>query len=334
MCVTRGALVESVHAAAACAVSASGRVALALGDIDAPVYLRSAAKPFIAAEVVRSGAAERFGLTPRELAVVAASHGGEPFHVAAVAGLLAKLGLGPEALRCGAHPPTYEPAAAALAASASVPSPLHSNCSGKHAGLLALALHLGADTATYLEATHPAERAALAFCARMVGEPPEALPLGIDGCGIPVFATSLRRGALAFARLATLAGIADDDAASLATVRAAMVAEPAYVAGTGRFDTALMLATGGRIACKAGAEGVHGGALVREGLGLALKVQDGATRAVAPVALAAYAALGGTEPDERAALAAFARPIVRNVAGDPVGEIFARADTIEAALAS
>ncbi len=161
--VTRGPLVESVHAVAACAARDDGTVALALGAVDAPVFLRSTAKPFIAAEIVRSGTAQRFGFDGRELAIIAASHGGEPFHVAAVSGILAKIGLGPEALQCGAHPPSYEPAAAALAAAGVAPSALHNNCSGKHAGILAMCVHLGADPATYLDAAHPVQRRSWAF---------------------------------------------------------------------------------------------------------------------------------------------------------------------------
>lgn len=326
--VTRGPLVESVHAVAACAARDDGTVALALGAVDAPVFLRSTAKPFIAAEIVRSGTAQRFGFDARELAIIAASHGGEPFHVAAVSGILAKIGLGPEALQCGAHPPSYEPAAAALAAAGVAPSALHNNCSGKHAGILAMCVHLGADPATYLHAAHPVQRRILGFCARLCDEPLETLLLATDGCGIPVFATSLRHAARAFARFATLGELADADAQALAAVRDAMSAEPAYVAGSGRFDSALIAQTGGRIVGKAGAEGVHGDALRREGLGLALKVIDGNKRAVPPAAMALLGELGALEAGERAALANFAAATVANVAGGAVGTIVARPDTI------
>lgn len=325
----RGAVVESVHALAACAASADGSVALAYGDIDTPVYLRSAAKPFIAAAVVRSGAADRFALTARELAVIAASHGGEPFHVAAVRAILERIGLDHSMLRCGAHAPAYEPAAAVLAAAGEAPSALHNNCSGKHAGMLAMCVALGYDPAGYLAPDHPVQRDVLRMCARLVDEEPSGLPLGIDGCGIPVFATTLRRAARAFARLATLDAVAAPDAAALHRVREAMAAEPAYVGGTDRFDTALIEATGGRVVGKAGAEGVHGDALLREGLGLALKVIDGSRRAMAPGALALLGELGALESAERVRLEPFAAPVVRNVAGRIVGGIACRVpDTI------
>jgi L-asparaginase II len=319
--ITRGDLVESSHVVDFCVTDARGDVLLADGDIERPVFLRSAAKPFIAAAIVATGAADRFAFDARELAVIAASHNGEPIHVAAVRGILAKIGLGVEALQCGAHAPAFEPAAAALAAAGEAPSALHNNCSGKHAGILAACVHLGLDPAGYLSAEHPVQRRILDLCARLAGVPAASLPLAVDGCGIPVYAVSLRRAAWSFARLATLDGVGAADAAALERVRAAMRTEPRYVAGTGRFDTALMEATGGRIVCKAGAEGVHGDALLREGLGLVLKVRDGARRAAAPAALAICERLGALEPGEAAALGAFAAPVVHNVAGATVGRV-------------
>jgi L-asparaginase II len=332
--VTRGPLVESVHRIAACAVDASGRLALSSGDVDVPVYIRSAAKPFIAAEVVASGAADRFGFTDEDLAVIAASHNGEPFHVARVRDILQRIGLPESALQCGAHAPAYDPAAAALTAAGEPFSAIHNNCSGKHAGILALCVTLGFDPAGYLAPDHPAQRRILAFCARMTNENARQLPIGVDGCGIPIFATPLRKAALAFARLATLEGLDAADARHLGRVRAAMAARPNFVAGTGRLDTALMEATGGRIVCKAGAEGVHGDALRREGLGLVVKVVDGARRAAAPAVMALLGELGALEPEEVARLSEFATPPVFNVAGRIVGRIEAEAETIAAGGAS
>lgn len=316
---TRGERIESVHDVAACIADADGHVLRALGDIDEPVFLRSSVKPFIAADVVACGAATRFGFDARELAVMAASHNGESFHVAAVESILAKIGVDAGALQCGAQVPSYEPAAKALAATGAPATALHNNCSGKHAGMLAMCVHLGFDLRTYLALEHPAQQRILGFCARILGQRVEELPLGIDGCGIPVFATSLRHAARAFARFATLASLDDADAAALVTVRAAMVAEPAYVGGSERFDSALLVATGGRVVGKAGAEGVHADALCREGLGLVLKVVDGARRAVPPATMALLAAAGALAAPEVAALERFARPQIRNVAGHLVG---------------
>jgi L-asparaginase II len=316
--VSRGDRIESVHAVAACAVTVDGEVLLALGDIDEPVYLRSAAKPFIAAAVVRSGAAERFGLDDRDLAIMSASHNGEPDHVAAVRALLEKIGAQPGDLQCGAHAPSYEPAALALA---EPPTVLHNNCSGKHAGILALCRMLDAPFAGYVDAGHPAQRAILALCERVSDDRFGAGRLGIDGCGIPVYATSLRHAARSFARLATLRDLDPDDAAALARVRAAMIAEPFYVAGTGRFDTDLLRIGNGRIACKAGAEGVHASALLDLEAGLVLKVVDGARRAAPPAAVALLARLGALDDMQVSALESHASFAVKNVAGLRVGTI-------------
>ncbi|MBV8354553.1 MAG: asparaginase, partial [Candidatus Eremiobacteraeota bacterium] len=188
--VFRGARLESRHHVAACAVDARGTVLFRLGTVDVPVFLRSSAKPFIAGAVVRGGAADAFGFDARDLALISASHGGEPGHIEGVRAILRKAGVEESALRCGAHPPLHEPSAQALSARCEQPTAIHNNCSGKHAGILALAKHLGADLATYLEAGNPAQREILALCERVVGERFEGDRLAVDGCGIPVFATT------------------------------------------------------------------------------------------------------------------------------------------------
>src|SRR6202049_365541 len=213
--VTRGPAVESVHAVAACAVDARGREMLVLGDVDVPIFLRSSAKPFIAGAIVASGAAAHYDLDDREIAVICASHNGEAFHVETVRAILQKIGLDESDLRCGAHAPAYEPAAAQLAAQGRAPSAIHNNCSGKHAGILAMCRHLGVDHASYLAVDNPAMRRVLAFCARLSDDDAPRWPGGVDGCGIPAYATPLRRAALAFARLATLEGLAREDASAL-----------------------------------------------------------------------------------------------------------------------
>jgi L-asparaginase II len=305
--VTRGERVESTHAVAACACDDRGNVLLARGTIDVPVFLRSAAKPFIAAAVVRAGAAERFGLTEREIAAIAASHAGEPLHVETVESILAKIGASEADLQCG-------PA----------PTVLRNNCSGKHAGILALARLRGHSLAGYLDVEHPAQREILDFCERVFADRFTPDRIGVDGCGIPAFATTLASAARAFARFATLSGFDDADRAALATVRAAMAAHPWIVAGTGRFDTDLMAASAGAIVAKAGAEGVQACAFLAGGAGLVLKVVDGASRARPAAALALLRRLDAIDDAVERALSAHARAPVRNVAGRVVGEIRAR----------
>jgi L-asparaginase II len=323
--VTRGDRFESIHAVAACACDVDGTVVLALGTNDEPVFLSSSAKPFITAAGVRAGTAQRFGFDDRELALISASHNAQAFHVEGVRGILTKIGATVDDLRCGAHAPTYRPAAAALRAHGEKPTALHNNCSGKHAGILALARVLEAPFEGYLEPGHPAQRAILAFCERVSDDAFTSDKLGIDGCGIPAYATSLRNAARSFARLATLDQLDPADAAALARVRAAMIAEPDYVAGTKRFDTDLIRAGNGRIVCKGGAEGVLATALLDGGLGLVLKVVDGAQRAAPPAALALLRQLGALDDEQVSALHAHASPTVANHAGTIVGHVAALA---------
>jgi L-asparaginase II len=319
--VTRGDLVESSHRVAACAIDARGRVLSAAGDIDVPVYLRSAAKPFIAAAAIAAGVDTAFGLDGREIAVMSASHAGEPMHVEAVLSTLNKIGMSVADLQCGVHWPYDETAADALRRSGATPTALHNNCSGKHAGILALCKVIGADTASYLSAENPAQQRILEFCARISNDDAATWPLGVDGCGIPVYATSLRNAAVSFTRLATLDDLSDSDARALGVVRDAMVSHPAYVAGTGQFDTELMTAGAGSILSKGGAEGVHGVAAIARGFGYVSKVLDGTSRARGPSSIALLRRLNALDDAQVAALGRFAHPKVYNRAGNAVGEI-------------
>jgi len=319
--VTRGDLVESIHRVAACAVNARGDVLYAAGDIDVPVYLRSTAKPFIAATVIAAGAREAFDLDMREIAIMAASHDGEPFHVEAVRSILRKIGMDESALQCGPQLPYNEAAAHALLRAGEAPTAIYNNCSGKHAGILALCKLIGADTATYLDVHNPAQQRILALCARLSDDDASTWHIGVDGCGIPVYATPLRKAALSFARFASLEGIDPRDAMALLVVRDAMVSFPEYIAGTRAFDSVFMRATGGAIACKGGAEGVWGAAAIPQGFGYVSKVIDGASRARAPLSIAALHRLGVLTDAQLETLGAFANPIVYNRAGRAVGEV-------------
>jgi L-asparaginase II/putative methionine-R-sulfoxide reductase with GAF domain len=318
---TRGDGIESVHRVAWCVADESGRVLESAGTLDIPVFLRSAAKPFIAGAIVASGAAQRFGFDGREIAVMTGSHNGEAFHVAAVGSMLQKMGLSEDALLCGPHLPYDEASAHSLLQAGGKPRAIHNNCSGKHAGILALGAMLGAPIETYLDRNNPVQEEILTFCARICGVDLSRLTLGVDGCGIPVFAVPLPAGATAFARLATLRHLSDADANALHIVRDAMIAHPEYVGGTGEFDTALMQAAGGSIAAKSGAEGVHGMAAIAPGLGALLKTVDGNGRAVPPAAMDLARRAKLVESAALDALRAFAKPEVCNRSGRIVGDI-------------
>ncbi len=305
--VTRGERIESTHDVAACACDDSGAILLKRGTIDVPVFLRSSAKPFIAAAAVRAGVVERFGLTPAELALMCGSHMAESVHLETAASILTKIGASIDDLQCGGKP-----------------SALYNNCSGKHAGILALARLRGEPFAGYLDVAHPVQREILEFCERSFGDRFTPDRIGVDGCGIPTFAVTLAIAARTFARFATLRGFGDADRDALATVRAAMTAEPLMVAGSGRFDTDLMIVTGGRVVAKGGAEGVHASALLGPGAGLVLKTIDGAARAVPPATLALLARLDVLDAAAKERLSGHSRPPVRNVAGRIVGEVRTR----------
>jgi L-asparaginase II len=282
-----------------------------VGDPGGYVYARSSAKPFQAMPLVLSGVADALGLTDEELAVACASHNAEEPHLEAVRSVLKKAHLSEEDLQNGAHPPLYAPAAAKLARSGEEPKSIHGNCSGKHAGMLALCVHMGWETGSYRDPDHPLQLWMVEIVARVCGLERDEILLGGDGCGVPAFGMPLKNLATGFARLATGESLPDDLAGAAERVRGVMREHPYMVAGTERFDTVVM--SGTDLVSKSGAEAMFC-AGSPEGWGLALKVSDGASRAVRPAALATLARRGVEVPDETPA-----RP-VRDLHGEVVGE--------------
>jgi L-asparaginase II len=327
--VTRGPIVESVHYGAAAVADPQGTLVAQAGDPAFVSYYRSASKPIQAIPLVESGAAAHFGLTPTELAVVTGSHGGEDIHVAAVQAILAKIGARAEALHCGIHVPYDKPAAEAMRRAGAEASALHNNCSGKHAGMLALARFHGWPLDGYWQPEHPVQQAVRAVIADFCGVAPEDLAMGVDGCSVITFGTSIRHMATSFARLV------DPPAAWPAARRdacrqivEAMAAYPEMVAGRHeRLDTDLMQVVGGRIIAKAGAEAVYCMAVRptvdRPGLGLALKLLDGddSGRARNAAVMGLLAECHLLAPAEQQALAAYSETPRTNRRGDVVGTI-------------
>ncbi len=314
--VRRGGLVESVHRGRLVLRDARGQRLDSSGDPEGYVYLRSSAKPFQALPLFLSGAADALGLTDQEIAVACASHNAEPSHLAAVRSILRKAGLCEEDLQNGAHPPLHAPSAASLVRSGETPRAIHGNCSGKHAGMLAVCVHAGWAPKGYRDPEGPLQRLVRRTVAKACGVEPRSVCLAGDGCGVPVFALPLENLALGFARLAAggAEGLPYDLNGAMRKVRDAMRAHPYMVAGTGRFDTKLMRTT--NLVAKGGAEGVFAcGSGAEPGWGLALKISDGAGRAVAPAALAALARRGVEVPAE------MARFPVTNLRGETVGEV-------------
>ncbi len=307
--VTRGTHVESRHEVDVAVVDVVGRVVRAHGDADRQVLPRSASKPLQALPLVGTGAADAFGLGDVELALACASHDGEPGHVDAVRAWLDLLGLDAGSLGCGSHPPLHEPSATDMAAAGVTPDQTVNNCSGKHVGFLTVVRHLNLPLAGYLDPTHPLQAdhvtpaLADACGVDLAGQVP-----GVDGCGIPVWPVPLDRLATGWA------GLGVEPPGSPATrLLDAMRAQPFHVAGSDRACTRIIRAATGSTVVKTGAEGVFCAVLPADGLGLAVKVRDGARRAAEAAVVHLLADLGRL-PDA-------VPELLRNRSGTIVGEI-------------
>ena len=318
--VWRGGRVESEHRGAIAVVDAHGQVVAHVGDVALTSYLRSSAKPFQLLPLIESGAADRFGFTDRELAVIAGSHSGEPRHLEAVQSILNKIGIGDEALQCGLHVPFNPDAAKALRVANQSASVLHNNCSGKHAGMLAQAIDRGLSTADYLDPQHPVQIGIRQRLAQIADLAFDDIGVGVDGCSAPCFALPLKHAALAFARLA------QSKDAALARVAQVMIEYPEMVAGEGRLDTDLMRATAGRLFSKGGAEGFHGIGVLAQGdqpaYGIAWKIGDGdGKRGGHPAVIEALRQLGLLDEAALTALKSYHTWPITNHRGLEVGEV-------------
>ena len=333
----RGGAVESFHRGALAVVDGDGAVVATLGDIDRPVFPRSAIKVLQALPLVESGAAERYALTDEELALACASHNGEPAHVRTAAAMLAKAGLDDSVLECGTHWPNHDVASRALAAAGAAPGPLHNNCSGKHAGFVCLGCLLAgpqdhrAFLAGYVRPEHPVMREVGAAVEAATGCDLAHAPLGTDGCSIPTYGIALRQLALGFARVASGVGLSPGRAAAATRLRRAVASAPFMVGGTGRFDTRVVQALGERVCCKVGAEGMYCAGLPEAGLGVAIKVDDGNNSRACEVVMATLIeALVPLHTDgQRQLLASLADVTLFNWRGLQVGRLAAHASLRE-----
>lgn len=315
----RGPAVESVHRVSAAVCDSSGRMIAEAGNPSLVTFWRSAAKPFQALPLAEDGVLDRFGLGSDALALACASHSSEPRHLDVTDRMLAAIGCSEADLACGPHAPLGPKVAREVAAQGIHLTPRWSNCSGKHAGMLALARHHGWPLAGYELAGHPVQDRILTTITAWTGLAPSELVLGVDGCtvvchGLPVVAM-----ARAYANLAAA------PTPALGQVRDAMLAHPEMIAGEGRICTELMRAMPGQVIAKVGAEGIHCAALPAAGIGIALKVEDGDMRASGPALLAILRALESRLPREARLPAgvlgaAMVMPI-RSTRGVRVGEI-------------
>ncbi|MBI3370066.1 MAG: asparaginase [Burkholderiales bacterium] len=336
----RGGIVESFHRGALAIVDADGAVQLALGDIDRPVFPRSACKVLQALPLVASGADQAWGLSDEELALACASHAGEARHAATAASMLAKAGVDVSALECGTHWPYDEAAQRALAQAGQPPSALHNNCSGKHSGFVCvgclMARAAGRDAREflrgYVQREHPVMREVEASLAAATGTDLSTAPMGTDGCSIPTYAIPLRALALAFARVATGVGLSVGHARAAKRLRQAVAKAPFFVGGSAKFDSKAMQRLGERLFCKVGAEGMYCAALPEQGLGVAIKMDDGNNARAAEVVMAAVIeARLRLDDGERGFVRGFSEVSLRNWNGIEVGAIRA-SEGLRAAL--
>jgi L-asparaginase II len=332
--VRRGGLTESRHRGHVVAIEPDGNVVAFLGSPETVTFLRSSAKPLQAIPLLISGAAERFGFTDREVALACASHNGEPIHTELAESMLQKIGLGPEALKCGVHEPYSVEFARELRERGEAPNVLHNNCSGKHVGMLAVALHLDAPIETYNKPEHPVQIDIGKTIAKFADVPVEDLMVATDGCAVPVFGLTVRAMALAYARLISPPASFDNATrdACRRIVRV-MSAYPELIGGTSeRLDTEIMRAAPGLLVSKVGAEGVYTAGINPceqwpNGLGVALKIEDGDDRRSRPtVVVESLRQLGVLRDASLDAVARYAFFPVLNRPGEIVGEIRAEFD--------
>ena len=311
--VFRGPRVESAHEVAICIANDKGELVLKHGDVAQKAYPRSAVKIMQAMPLISSGAADRFKLDEKMLALACASHSGEPEHAEVARAMLERGGLSEADLMCGVHWPTHKSSAYALAGLGRSASALHNNCSGKHAGFLLYAKHKGYPTKDYVAPDHPVQRDLRALLEDLLAEKLQPDASAIDGCSIPTYAFSLSSMARGFAKLPK------ESAAQ--RLLSACAAQPFYTAGAGRFDTGVMEIFGARAYVKTGAEGVYIGVLPELKLGFALKCLDGATRAAECVTANIIDALLPMSDGERTQLAPLCTPVLKNWRGVEVGMI-------------
>ncbi len=322
--VSRGTMVESIHYCDAVAVDAHGDIIAAWGDVEREIYSRSSAKPLQALPLLETGAADHFGYSDAEVAFACASHNSEEKHTTTTVQVLDRIGLSEPNLECGPHMPYHEPSSEAMIRASQAPSRLHNNCSGKHAGFLATAVHMGESPAGYVQYEHPVQRRITESMCEMMDHDLTTTSRGADGCGIPVLGMPLSSLALGMARMADPTGLGAVREAAARRITGAMAAHPFMVAGTDRIDTVAMQALDQRVALKGGAEGVHIAIVPERGVGIALKARCGQKRASEPAMLWVLQKLGILGDSAADQLQDWLNPPISNTLGNTVGAVSVR----------
>ncbi|PLR89783.1 asparaginase [Bacillus sp. T33-2] len=322
--VFRGKYLESTHQIHVAVVNVKGELLYSFGDPNRLTFPRSSMKPFQAVAVVETGAADAFQYDESELSLICASHNGEPIHRNAVARILDRIDLMENALQCGTHIPRDIDSYNKLIRNGGELTPVFSNCSGKHSGMLTAAVYMNEDVHTYRDIKHPHQQRILDVIEEVCGFPKNDLEISVDGCGVPVHQLPLQNTALGFARLADPLGwMPSDRARYLERIRNAMTKHPEMVGGTDRFDTDLMKVFNRRLVAKAGAEGVQCIGDSKTGLGIAIKVEDGNGRAASVAAMEVLKQLGICDEEKYGELIQYADAPVLNARKDTIGRITA-----------
>lgn len=328
--VTRGEIIESIHYGSLVIAQPDGKIVLSMGDGSNPTFLRSASKPFQTLAFLEQGGADQYHLTEQEIAIISSSHSGTDEHLAVLVRLQEKLGIDESMLQCGAHAPYHAPSAQALRDRGEAFHSNHSDCSGKHSGMLAFAKMIGAPEKNYTDPKHPVQQAMLKVFAEMCQYDVDKVKLGTDGCSVPVFAVPLVNSAAAYARLCQPDGLSEKRAQSCRLIVRSMMNHADMVGGPQRFDTDAMQAGQGSFVTKVGAEGFRGIGILpgkssgfTTSLGIAIKISDGdlTMRATSIVALHILKHLGVLDSEQAKRVSQHDRRPITNWSNQPVGEI-------------
>lgn len=319
--VTRGGVVESVHRGDIAVVRHDGSVLYQLGDINLLTFIRSASKPLQAIAALECGIVEKYRLELTEIALIISSHSGEKAHIDTLNEMIKKIGIDINTLQCGTHEPLGKDAAKMLALKGLTPNSLHCNCSGKHLGQIAAVKAKGLPIENYYKLGGGIQPETQYIISLFSGIEESQIKLGIDGCGIPVYAMPLRNMALAYANLCNGNFMDGKYRTSQNYVLNAMTTHPEMIGGKGRLDTELMIHFGDRLIGKFGDEGVYCVGLRDKGIGIALKIEDGHTRAVGPAILETLRQLNVIKNEEMELLKDFWNPCIKNHKKDIIGEI-------------
>jgi L-asparaginase II len=316
--VTRGDFIESVHRGHIVVTDESGAILFHLGDPFFNLCLRSCAKPLQALQVISAGAADRYRLTPAELAVMCGSLNGQDYQVETIRSILDKIGAGEGHLKCGIHQPSHRHTAQKLKETGNAATPLHNNCAGKHAAMLTLCAHHGWPFDDYISMKHPVQCLIRDTIASLSGVPAQEIGTGIDGCGVPVFFLPLAGLARAYARLTSVSD------PGISRLMDAVLSHPEMIAGDERVCTDIMRALEKKVFAKTGAEGGYALSLMEKGWGVAIKIEDGSGRALSPAVIEALRQLGVVTGDELMRLQPYHRTPIYNHRKEIVGEVRAR----------